>query len=88
MSECVNKIISATVIQENGSGDADIPVSKESMLNRELKNRLRKYIKKLDGNALKYLLYIYLPSGVKVDILGILSPFAIPSQTCFMGPTV
>lgn len=53
MSECVNKSISEIIVQENGAGDAKIPDSKETKLNIELKNRLRKYIKKLDGKAFK-----------------------------------
>lgn len=72
MTECGNESISKIIIQEHSSGDAKIPDSKETKLNMELKNRLRKYLKKLDGNALKHLFYIYLPFRVDVDALGLL----------------
>ncbi|XP_026332736.1 serine/threonine-protein phosphatase 2A regulatory subunit B'' subunit gamma-like [Hyposmocoma kahamanoa] len=48
MSQCVNENISEIIVQENGAGDAKNPDSKATKLNIELKNRLRKYIKKLD----------------------------------------
>lgn len=59
MSQCVNENISEIIVQENGAGDAKNPDSKATKLNIELKNRLRKYIKKLDGNSFKYSFCIF-----------------------------
>lgn len=66
MSECSNENISEVIAQENGAGDAKNPDNKETKLNMELKNRLRKYIKKLDGNVLKKCLIYLLPFRIGV----------------------